>query len=107
MKCVIVVGLFVIGLQVIGQELSEIVYGKMDEVNFWDLCCFFSLIIDLLIIKFFKEIKSVDFFDFNGCEIKVFEMLNYCYFFGEFLQGWLFVFVESMDGFVEKKNVFK
>jgi len=107
MKRVIAAGLLVIGLQATGQELSETAYGKTDELNTWDLRCFPSPTTDLLIIKSSKEIKSVDFFDLNGREIKIAELPNHCYSLSDLPQGWIFVLVESTDGFVEKKNVFK
>jgi hypothetical protein len=107
MKRILAAGLLVIGFQAAGQELSETAYGKTDLNNEWDLRCFPSPTSDLMIIKSSKEIKSVDFFDLNGRELKPAELPNHCYSLSDLPAGWIFVLVESTDGFVEKKNIFK
>src|SRR3989344_340925 len=80
---------------------------KVDTLNQWDLRCFPNPTSDLLIIKSSKEIKSIDFFDINGREIKPTGMPNECYSLSDLPSGWVFLLVESVDGFIEKKNVYK
>lgn len=99
--------LLVATLPAAAQENSETTYGKTDLANVWDLRCYPNPTSDLLIIRSSKEIKSVDFFDLNGRTIQVTAMPNNCYSLSELPSGWIFVLIESTDGFIEKKNVYK
>ena len=107
MKRIFAVGLLALALQANGQETTETELGKVDEQNAWDLRCYPNPTSDLLIIKSSKEIKSIEFFDINGKEIKPTGMPNECYSLSELPSGWVFMLVESVDGFIEKKNVYK
>jgi hypothetical protein len=107
MKRIVAAGLLVIGLQATGQEVTETAFGKVDESNTWDLRCFPNPTSDLVIIKSSKDIKTVDFFDLNGRELKPAALPNHCYSLSDLPTGWIFILVESTDGFVEKKNVYK
>jgi Secretion system C-terminal sorting domain len=107
MKRLFAVALLLIGMTAFGQENTEITYGKTDETNEWDLRCYPNPTSDLLIVRSSKEIKSVDFFDLNGREIKPTELPNNCFLLSDLPSGWIFLLIESTDGYVEKKNVYK
>jgi hypothetical protein len=107
MKRIFAAGLLVIGLHATGQETVQTAFGKTDETNAWDLRCFPNPTSDLVMIKSSKEIKNVDFFDLNGRELKPAELPNHCYSLSDLPTGWVFILVESTDGFVEKKNLYK
>ena len=85
---------------------EENAFGRTDEAE-WKLCCFPNPTSDLLIIKSSKEIKQVQFYDLNGSELKAGSMPNNCYSLSDFPAGWIFLRIESTDGVVEKKQVFK
>lgn len=108
MKRIIFIGLLVCTTPIFAQEeATEPTLGKTDTLNVWDLRAFPSPTSDLLIVKSSKEIKSIEFFDINGKEIKPVEMPNNCYSLSSLPSGWVFLLVESNDGFIEKKNVYK
>lgn len=107
MKRLLAIGMLAFTCQLSAQETTEPTLGKVDEMNEWDLRCFPNPTSDLLIIKSSKEIKSIDFFDINGRELKPTGMPNECYSLSDLPSGWVFMLVESVDGFVEKKNVYK
>lgn len=104
MKRVMMMGILLCGMQAVAQE--ETAFGKTAEVE-WDLRCFPNPTSDLLIIKSSKEIKQVQFYDLNGSELKAGSMPNNCYSLSDFPDGWIFLRVESTDGTVEKKQVYK
>lgn len=107
MKRIMMTGALLLALQAAGQEQTPLQYGKTDEANEWDLRCFPSPTNDLLMVRSSKEIKNIDFFDINGRELKPTEYPNHCFSLDGIPSGWIFLLVESTDGFVEKKNVFK
>lgn len=107
MKRILAAGLLIIGFHAAGQELNETAFGKVDEANTWDLRCFPNPTSDLLIVKSSKDIKSIDFFDLNGRELKPAPLPNNTYSLSDLPTGWVFMLIESTDGFVEKKNIYK
>lgn len=107
MKRLLAAGLVIAGMQVYAQETNEAAFGKVDEANSWDLRCFPNPTSDLLIIKSSKEIKSVDFFDINGKPFNPTPLPNGCYSLSDLPNGWVFLLIQSADGYVEKKNVYK
>jgi Secretion system C-terminal sorting domain len=108
MKRLLTIGMLAFACQLSAQEtMEETTLGKVDSLNQWDLRCFPNPTSDLLIIKSSKEIKSIDFFDINGRELKPTGMPNECYSLSDLPSGWVFLLVESADGFIEKKNVYK
>lgn len=108
MKRIIFICLLVCTTPIFAQEeATEPTLGKTDTLNEWDLRAFPSPTSDLLIVKSSKEIKSIEFFDINGKEIKPVEMPNNCYSLSSLPTGWVFLLVESSDGYIEKKNVYK
>ena len=109
MKRLLTLGMLAFACQLSAQETTEepTTLGKVDVLNEWDLRGFPNPTSDLLIIKSSKEIKSIDFFDINGRELKPTGMPNECYSLSDLPSGWVFLLVESTDGFIEKKNVYK
>lgn len=73
----------------------------------WQIRCYPNPTSDLLIIESSKEIKDVTLIDLNGQVIKAPAMPNWCYSLHELPAGWLFVYIESTDGKIEKKNIYK
>lgn len=104
MKKLVLFGMLVVSINGFTQEMAE---QSIEEPATWDLRCFPNPTSDLLMIKSSKEIASVDFFDINGREIKMLSLPNFCYSLSDLPEGWVFLIVTSVDGAVEKKNVYK
>lgn len=105
MKTIILTGIL-IALPVFSfsQELESASGG---DTTAWNLRCYPNPTSDLLIVSSSVEIKDITLIDLNGQVIKAPKMPNWCFSLHDLPQGWLFVYVESMDGRVEKRNVFK
>ena len=88
------------------QENNQTPFGEPAKDD-WDLRCFPSPTSDMLIIKSSKEVKSVDFYDINGKEIKPSSLPNDCYSLSDIPSGWVFMLVQSTDGFYQRKSVYK
>lgn len=73
----------------------------------WVVKCYPNPTSDLLFISSTEEIKEVTLIDLNGSVIKAPPMPNWCYSLHDLPQGWIFVFIEGVDGKVIKKNIFK
>lgn len=73
----------------------------------WDLKVYPNPTSDLLIVASSVDIKDVTLIDLNGQVIKNHAMPNWCYSLHDLPAGWIFVYVESKDGRIEKKNVYK
>lgn len=73
----------------------------------WVLNCYPNPTSDLLIVTSSLEIKDITLIDINGQVIKAPKMPNWSFSLHDLPQGWLFVYVETMDGRIEKRNVYK
>lgn len=78
-----------------------------NELPRWELKCYPNPTSDLLVVSSSVEIKDITLIDLNGQVIKAPAMPNWCFSLHDLPNGWLFVYVESTDGRVEKKNIFK
>ena len=92
--------------------LSSFGFGQSTEAENstttpWDIRCYPNPTSDLLMIKSSIEIKEVTLFDLNGSVIKAPALPNWSYSLHDIPAGWVFVYIESIDGRIEKKNVFK
>ena len=107
MKRALFIGTLLMGLNGFGQESTETALGVAPAKEEWDLRAFPNPTSDLLIVKSSKEIKYIEFFDLNGRELKLSPLPNHCYSLADLPAGWVFMLVESTDGSVEKKNIYK
>lgn len=73
----------------------------------WELKVYPNPTSDLLMISSSLEIKDVTLIDLNGQVLKNHAMPNWCYSLHDLPAGWIFVYIESTDGRVEKKNIYK
>lgn len=88
------------------QETETAPYGQPAGDD-WDLRCFPNPTSDMLVIKSSKEVKEVEFYDINGKELKPSSMPNDCYSLSDLPAGWIFMLVQSEDGFYQRKSVYK
>jgi hypothetical protein len=89
-----------IGTNAFGQTTDSIAES-------WDLRCFPNPTSDFLIITSSLEIKEITFIDLSGQVLKVAALPNNCFSLHDFPSGWIFVYIETTDGRVEKKNIYK
>lgn len=73
----------------------------------WDLKVYPNPTSDLLIISSSVDIKDVTLIDLNGQVLKNPALPNWCFSLHDLPEGWIFVYIESTDGRIEKKNVYK
>jgi hypothetical protein len=73
----------------------------------WDIRCYPNPTSDLLMVTSSLEIKAITLFDLNGQLIKVPALPNWCFSLHELPAGWIFMYIESADGRIEKKNIYK
>lgn len=73
----------------------------------WELKCYPNPTSDLLIISSSIPIKETTFIDLNGQVLHLTDLPNNCYSLHDLPAGWIFVYIESADGRVEKKNIYK
>lgn len=73
----------------------------------WDLKVYPNPTSDLLIVSSSVEIKDITLIDLNGQVIKNPALPNWCFSLHDLPEGWIFVYIESTDGRIEKKNVYK
>lgn len=105
MKAVFVAGFFLLApVCLIAQAPDSIPSTSLNE---WKLSCYPNPTSDLLIVSSSEAIKSITLLDLNGQVIKAPAMPNWCFSLHDLPTGWLFVYVESVDGRIEKKNVYK
>jgi len=107
MKRIAFAAVMLIGFHVTGQEMTESPFGVEAAGIEWDLRCFPNPTSDLLMVKSSKEIKSIEFYDINGKELKLPALPNNCFSLNELPAGWVFLLIESTDGFYERKSVYK
>ncbi|AEA44182.1 T9SS type A sorting domain-containing protein [Fluviicola taffensis] len=105
MKTVVLLG----GLLLISSSLFAQISDPTEENQLpnWELKVYPNPTSDLLVISSSIEIKDVTLMDLNGQVIKKNALPNWCYSLQELPTGWIFVYIESTDGRVEKKNVYK
>lgn len=73
----------------------------------WDLRAFPNPTSDVLFVKSSKEIKTIEFYDIEGKQVKLTEMPNNSFSLADVQSGWLFMLVQSEDGFYQRKSVYK
>lgn len=73
----------------------------------WDLRAFPNPTSDVLFVKSSKEIKAIEFYDIEGKQIQLTEMPNNSFSLANVPAGWLFMLVQSQDGFYQRKSVYK
>lgn len=105
MKTAVLLG----GLLLISSSLSAQITDPPEESQLqeWELKVYPNPTSDLLMISSSLEIKDVTLIDLNGQVLKNHAMPNWCYSLHDLPAGWIFVYIESVDGRVEKKNVYK
>jgi hypothetical protein len=81
--------------------------SEENQLPNWELKVYPNPTSDLLMISSSIEIKDVTLMDLNGQVIKKNALPNWCYSLQELPAGWIFVYIESTDGRVEKKNIYK
>jgi hypothetical protein len=101
---VLLSGLFLISTSLNAQMSDPPVENDLPN---WDLKVYPNPTSDLLMISSSLEIKDVTLIDLNGQVIKNHAMPNWCYSLHDLPAGWIFVYIESSDGRVEKKNIYK
>ncbi len=81
---------------------------EADSLNTnWELKCYPNPTSDLLVVNSNIDIKEVQIIDLSGSVVKANPMPNWCFSLHDLPSGWLFVYVISTDGRVEKKNIYK
>ena len=95
------------GLFLISTSLSAQLADPPADLPNWDLKVYPNPTSDLLIVSSSVDIKDITLIDLNGQVIKNRAMPNWCFSLHDLPQGWIFVYIESMDGRIEKKNVYK
>ena len=105
MKTAVLLG----GLLLISSSLSaqSTDHPEESQLQEWELKVYPNPTSDLLMISSSLEIKDVTLIDLNGQVLKNHAMPNWCYSLHDLPAGWIFVYIESVDGRVEKKNVYK
>lgn len=105
MKTAVLLG----GLLLISSSLLAQSADPPEENNLpsWDLRVYPNPTSDLLMISSSLEIKDVTLIDLNGQVLKNHALPNWCYSLHDLPAGWIFVYIESTDGRIEKKNVYK
>lgn len=96
-----------IGFQATAQEMTESAFGVEATGNDWDLRCFPNPTSDLLMVKSSKPIRHIEFYDINGKELKLPSLPNNCFSLNEVPAGWVFLLIESEDGFYDRKSIYK
>jgi hypothetical protein len=107
MKRIVLSGMLACSAACFSQEMEESPFGVEARDASWDLRCFPNPTSDMLVIKSSKEVKEVEFYDINGKELKLPALPNNCYSLGDLPSGWVFLLVQSEDGFYERKSVYK
>ena len=107
MKQIVFIGMLLIGCRGFAQEMTESAFGIEEKGEDWDLRCFPNPTSDLLMVKSSKEIKHIEFYDINGKELRLPAMPNNCYSLNDVPVGWVFLLIESTDGFYDRKSVYK
>lgn len=97
-------GLFLISTSLHAQSADP---PEENALPNWDLKVYPNPTSDLLIVSSSVDIKDVTLIDLNGQVIKNRALPNWCYSLNDLPAGWIFVYVESTDGRVEKKNIYK
>lgn len=105
MKTAVLLG----GLLLISSSLLAQSADPPEESNLpsWELRVYPNPTSDLLMISSSLEIKDVTLIDLNGQVLKNHALPNWCYSLHDLPAGWIFVYIESTDGRIEKKNVYK
>lgn len=105
MKTLVLLG----GLLLFSSSLSAQSTDPPEESQLpaWDLKVYPNPTSDLLMVTSSLEIKDITLIDLNGQVLKNRAMPNWCFSLQDLPQGWIFVYIESVDGRIEKKNVYK
>ncbi len=105
MKTLVLLG----GLLLFSSSLSAQSTDPPEESQLpvWDLKVYPNPTSDLLMVTSSLEIKDITLIDLNGQVLKNHAMPNWCFSLQDLPQGWIFVYIESIDGRIEKKNVYK
>jgi hypothetical protein len=105
MKTAVLLG----GLLLISSSLLAQSADPPEESNLsnWELKVYPNPTSDLLMISSSLEIKDVTLIDLNGQVLKNHALPNWCYSLHDLPAGWIFVYIESVDGRIEKKNIYK
>lgn len=101
---VLLSGLFLISTSLHAQ-MSE--PPEESQLPSWDLKVYPNPTSDLLMVTSSIDIKDITLIDLNGQVLKNHAMPNWCFSLHDLPQGWIFVYIESVDGRIEKKNVYK
>lgn len=102
MKRLLIFSLYFLVFQAKAQE----VITNETSGNF-DVRCYPNPTSDLLIVQTAVAIKTIQLIDLNGQVVKAHPLPNNCFSLADLPNGWFFVYIESEDGRVVKKNVFK
>lgn len=97
-------GLFLFSSSLSAQSTDPPVANQLPD---WDLKVYPNPTSDLLMVTSSLEIKDITLIDLNGQVLKTHAMPNWCFSLHDLPQGWIFVYIESVDGRIEKKNVYK
>lgn len=97
-------GLLLISSSLLAQSADP---PEANDLPGWELKVYPNPTSDLLMISSSLEIKDVTLIDLNGQVLKNHAMPNWCYSLHDLPAGWIFVYIESVDGRIEKKNVYK
>ena len=105
MKTLVLLG----GLLLFSGSLSAQITDPAEQTQLpaWDLKVYPNPTSDLLMVASSLEIKDITLIDLNGQVLKNHAMPNWCFSLHDLPQGWIFVYIESIDGRIEKKNVYK
>lgn len=102
MKRLLIISLFFFVFQ---GKAQEVITNETAE-NF-DVHCYPNPTSDLLIVQTTVAIKTMQVIDLNGQVVKIKPLPNNCFSLADLPNGWLFVYIESEDGRVVKKNIYK
>lgn len=105
MKTVVLLGgLLLISSSIFAQSAD---LPEESQLPAWELKVYPNPTSDLLMISSSLEIKDVTLIDLNGQVLKNHAMPNWCFSLHDLPAGWIFVYIESLDGRIEKKNIYK
>jgi hypothetical protein len=102
MKRMVIIGCLLASFAATAQESDPSINDQT-----WDIRCYPNPTSDLLIITSSLEIRDVSIIDLNGAVVKANPMPNWCFSLHDLPAGWLFVYIETTDGRIEKKNIYK
>lgn len=107
MKRIVFAGMALVAFHSAGQETTASPFGVEIADESWDLYVFPNPTSDFLTIRSSREIKHVEFYDINGKALPLPTMPNNCYSLQDVQPGWIFLLIESTDGFYDRRSVYK